>query len=861
MINKEREKLYLASLLHDIGKFYQRADTGSVQSSKYLKEFAKVESTFCPMFNSKYSHKHVLWTAQFIDDYKSIFQSITDYDISNIQNKDNLMMIASEHHLSKSQLSFLGQIVKEADCLSSGMDRDSDQAYKDSQDENSWDNFKKKRMTSILQTVLQVPQENTYWHLPIDKMTLSKDYFAKSSFDGNPNYEALWKEFNNEFKFIQSNDYKVFSETLYNLLFKYTTTIPSSTINFADVSLFDHLKTTAAIAICLYDYYQSINESKTTNNTNYKQKPFILIGGDFSGIQKYIYQIVSKYAAKNLKGRSFYLRLLSDCIVRYILNELDLFDANIIYNSGGSFYILAPNTQEVKDKLENCINTIEEKFFEKHKTALYVAIDYIEVSKGSLMNNKEYKNLSDTWEELFDKRDKKKQAKFASIINKDYKAFFEPLENEDLENKYRDSITGEAFDLNEKTYKEGDLRLKEITYQQIELGEQLRNTSLMIISNNKIPYWKSDVFFIQPLDLGFYYYFANDSNIKNLEESLKASIDMVDIVTFNGKDGNCDFMNTVNGTNNIFSLEFYGGNEHVGKHVPSFEDLLKDDGTFKRLGVLRMDVDNLGKIFQSGINKERATLSRYAALSRSFDYFFSGYLNTIWKEDKYREHSLIIYSGGDDLFIVGDWSAMIDMAERISKDFKEYTCENKNFSISGGVSLLNVKYPIMKGAEEAAIAEDTAKEHYVGDKDSNNKKEKNSFSFLLMPLNWEEEYPYVKILKDKLVELNYEDKLDSSFRSKILQHYANADIKGHKITNLKTYWMISYDLGRMKQRYKKEEDVKNIIDNCISEVCGNKKILNGNALDTNYHTLELWAMASRWAELEIRTKNNINKKL
>jgi CRISPR-associated protein Csm1 len=73
--------------------------------------------------------------------------------------------------------------------------------------------------------------------------------------------------------------------------------------------------------------------------------------------------------------------------------------------------------------------------------------------------------------------------------------------------------------------------------------------------------------------------------------------------------------------------------------------------------------------------------------------------------------------------------------------------------------------------------------------------------------------------------------------------------------------MISYDLGRMKQRYKKEEDVKNIIDNCISEVCGNKKILNGNALDTNYHTLELWAMASRWAELEIRTKNNINKKL
>jgi CRISPR-associated protein Csm1 len=851
MINKERNKVYLAALLHDIGKFYQRADTGSVESSKYLKDFSKVESTFCPMFNGRYSHKHVLWTTQFIDDYKAIFQNITGDEFTNIQDKDNLIMIAGEHHLQNNQLSFLGQIVKEADCLSSGMDRDSDQAYKDSQDESSWDSFKKKRMTSILQTILQVPQENSYWHLPLNKMNLSKDYFAKPSFSDNPDYETLWKEFNDEFKFIQTTDYKVFSETLYNLLFKYTTTIPSSTINFADVSLFDHLKTTAAITVCLYDYYKSINEDKTTN---FKQVPFILIGGDFSGIQKYIYQIISKYAAKNLKGRSFYLRLLSDCIVRYILNELDLFNANIIYNSGGSFYILAPNTQEVKEKLENCINTIEEKLFEKHKTALYVAIDYVEVSKGTLMNNKEYKNLADTWKELFDKRDKKKQAKFSSLISKDYKAFFEPLENEDLENKNRDSITGEAFDLNEKSHKEGDLKLKEITYQQIELGEQLRNTSLMIISNNKIPYWKSDVFCIQPLDLGFYYYFANDSDIKDLGESLKASIDMVNIVTFNGKDGNCDFMNTVNGTNNIFSLEFYGGNEHIGKHVPSFENLLEDNGTFKRLGVLRMDVDNLGKIFQSGINKERTTLSRYAALSRSFDYFFSGYLNTIWKEDKYREYSLIIYSGGDDLFIVGDWSAMIDMSERISKDFKEYTCENKNFSISGGVSLLNVKYPIMKGAEEAAIAEETAKNHYI--ENSNKEKiEKNSFSFLLMPLNWEEEFPYVKLLKDKLVSLNNEGKLDSSFRSKILQHYANAEIKEHKITNLKTYWMISYDLGRMKQRYKKEEDLKNIIDNCISEVCGNKKILNSNALNTNYHTLELWAMASRWAELEIRTKN------
>jgi len=36
-------------------------------------------------------------------------------------------------------------------------------------------------------------------------------------------------------------------------LLKYTGNIVSSTVNLPDVSLFDHLKTTAAIATCLYD--------------------------------------------------------------------------------------------------------------------------------------------------------------------------------------------------------------------------------------------------------------------------------------------------------------------------------------------------------------------------------------------------------------------------------------------------------------------------------------------------------------------------------------------------------------------------------------------------------------------------------
>ena len=79
-------------------------------------------------------------------------------------------------------------------------------------------------------------------------------------------------------------------------------------------------------------------------------------------------------------------------------------------------------------------------------------------------------------------------------------------------------------------------------------------------------------------------------------------------------------------------------------------------------------------------------------------------------------------------------------------------------------------------------------------------------------------------------------------------------MKKHQITRTKTYWMLTYDLSRMKTRSAGEE-VNNMIDNCIKEVCDkNKGKLNGELIHSDYHPLELWAFASRWAELEYRSK-------
>jgi CRISPR-associated protein Csm1 len=160
--------------LHDIGKFYQRADTGSVSTSRYLSPQNKVESTFLPLHKGIYSHKHCLWTAQFIDDHRDIFNQLS-IGLDDTQNVDNLLYLSAQHHLQKQQLSSLGQILKEADCLSSGMDRDSEEALKDDQDVTGWDQFRKKRMTSVLETIClgeaKLKEKKDWWHLPVAKIS------------------------------------------------------------------------------------------------------------------------------------------------------------------------------------------------------------------------------------------------------------------------------------------------------------------------------------------------------------------------------------------------------------------------------------------------------------------------------------------------------------------------------------------------------------------------------------------------------------------------------------------------------------------------------------------------------------------
>ncbi len=844
-----RDQIYLAALLHDIGKFYQRADSGAVNSSKYLKEETKnLEKIICPQFKGYSSHKHVLWTAQFILDFEKVFNNLVKKSsLTDLKVNQSLLHLAADHHLSANQISLEGRIIREADHLSSGMDRSTDDAFKDDQDEKSWDSFKTKRMVSIFEGILKDSHSHAF-HLPVEAMKLANSLMPSKQFAKNPDYETVWLNFINEFKFLQQENYRDFSETLLYLLYKYTCTIPSSTINFPDVSLFDHLKTTAAMAVCLYDWEME-NEHKP-------EDPFLLIGADFSGIQNYIYNILSKSAAKNLKGRSFYIKLLSDSIVTLMLQELNLFEANVIYNAGGGFFILAPNTKHVVQKLSELNHTIEEKIFEAHGTSLYVAIDSLTLSKATLLGQEGAPSIGDCWTMLFDKRDNKKSRRYSDKIIQNYGLFFEPGELGGI--TQRDAITGEeiseternVYSLEGKTVSPSDKKtevIREITYKQISLGRKLKEASIWVISRHPISYW-NDKDSINPGNLGIYYYFLSENDLKSKTEQLKSSADSVKIISINGNhNGLCDFLDpALQGSNNVYGFEFLGGNDFPSDKNgdPKLFDELAGDEGFRRLGILRMDVDNLGNIFKNGLKSSQSTFSRFAALSRNLDWFFKGYLNTIW-EKEFKQSTYIVYSGGDDLFIVGQWNACIAFAERIKEEFKLFTCQNDYLSISGGVAIVSPKFPIKKGADESAEAEKAAKNYNVD--------EKNAISFLGYALGWQKEYSVVKQVKDEILALLKSDKLPKSFISKLNSHYsltlAESQDKGKFTIPPRLFWLMAYDYSRMINRSTDPIAAK-LIDQCKKDVVIDK----WKNFET-YHAIQLWHLAARWAELEFRTNN------
>jgi CRISPR-associated protein Csm1 len=127
----------------------------------------------------------------------------------------------------------------------------------------------------------------------------------------------------------------------------------------------------------------------------------------------------------------------------------------------------------------------------------------------------------------------------------------------------------------------------------------------------------------------------------------------------------------------------------------------------RALATLKGDVDNLGLIFQRGL--DAPSFARMAALSRQLHGFFSVYLPWLCRAE-FRE-TYTVFAGGDDFFLIGPWRQQLQLARRLREDFARYVAANPEVHFSAGLAMTKPGLPVRHLARAGEEALGAAKEH------------------------------------------------------------------------------------------------------------------------------------------------------
>jgi CRISPR-associated protein Csm1 len=836
----EEKSLILGALFHDIGKFKQRG----VSQSERL--------------------KHQEYSSGFVNE---LFSNKLLTDLVYYHHREDL---------NKSNLNWkeraLAEIICEADNIASG-ERQPDPNVKKQQPLESIfskvDNIYNKKLNPRL--YLQDICELFYgeYKFPKTKEEIDLDKLEDK-------YANWWKAFEEEIKDINKDEL----ETIYYVLKKYLWCVPSSSYKTrSDVSLFEHSKITAAIAISMYRFLLEKFENDINKFTDYENRDeyrYQLVLADITGIQNYIYNIGYKGAAKALKGRSFYLQQMLENIAYYFLSKLDLPITNLIYSSGGKFYLFVPNTKSINERLINIQKEVEQAFLLEYNGSLGLVISNIEINGRDLDYNNEGKEhpISEKWDKLNGIAEKEKKRKISNNWNYD---IFKPsgpdgelikcaytnlplikkeilVQNRTLTQEVKldekstikflkHSFDGEIF---YQVFDEDTLSNDYISKEQFisqKLGNDLKHNFETLVLHEIIEGYSV-------LNLNSFYV-SKEYEYRNKFKAKEPRQFLINSLKINELKGEAQK-----------GFKFYGGDWKLGN---TYEEVVKKGEGFARLGVLRLDVDNLGKIFKDGFGKH-ATFGRVVQLSSMLDFFFSHYLNKIknfsWHpiyglSEKYNEYIYkvrelveIVYSGGDDVFIVGHWSILPDIAIWINDRFKEFTSFNDNFSISAGISLFDDKYPIYKAAFDAGEFEEKSKMKERKNKDNNIRKIKNGICFLdeKTPVSWKDFREIRSIVANfyRWINIGLKDgkKISKGLITRLYNIYYEYE-KGKYQNWAKWRWRAAYSLTRLANQYKDPYDKE--IKDFAAELFTSTK--------TEQELIQLLYIIAYWTDLLTRKEN------
>lgn len=542
--------------------------------------------------------------------------------------------------------------------------------------------------------------------------------------------------------------------------------------------------------------YKSFNHESGEDNQKFKY----LVKGDLSGIQEFIFTIPSEGAARMLKARSFIIQAINKIVLKNINDQIGEFQ--FIGDGGGSFLIGFKTEPEVKDI---------ERISKKINNAL---------KEYNLYLNLVVNEYSD-WKKTLQKIVKIEEfQKFQRIPPDDFLSFFESYKAKDYD---ADIMKWKCFARNlslAKGYKinainDLDFKIFEDAFSlagyqfklQEELGEDItpfnKNGNYLM---KDMPVWEAQ-------NLYYKKYLEKDEKILDLESNLQ-----------NSKTEKIKELKE----NDLIDLD----------HLELQAKFRTGTG---KLASLKLDVDNLGKTFREKFNCRKL----YQDASEAMSYFFGKHLLDIWNNEKFgsdipfKDNILIVFSGGDDCFLLGGWDAIFEFCLKLHKEFEIFV--NSKMTFSAGLIIVDAGYPIIRLAADAEEALEKAKE------------KKNSICLFGEVFNWQE-FDEIKDLVnklDKIVSNTDESKRENKALLQKIRLSARGyealmnSIKSKQLVNFQKVWNLTWFILRGVKKENRQE-----IDDLIVSKYHDAVI---KALSSKeYSSALVYPAAARWTELLTR---------
>jgi CRISPR-associated protein Csm1 len=444
--------------------------------------------------------------------------------------------------------------------------------------------------------------------------------------------------------------------------------------------------------------------------------------------------------------------MLTDALARWLLRRSGMPAINLIYSGGGRFFALLPYIDDGDASLAEAQRALDRLLLKHHDGALYLSTGWAHLSAQDFTSPDRF---SSRWQAVTAATGAAKRSRYATLPDDElFMSVFEPRmhgEQEELalrrserdevgedqdENRGAASALGQSFEQFSRRLAQADYLLVSVIpptpgppagFDAVlgELGLQVEP----VLADELGQQWRGGE---PPSEVDY----AVLQGMRSAPEARE--------LTFLRRQWGCPVVGSLRFTVNVTPMLNDG-------HQPATFDRLQEaaaaDGAIKRLGVLRMDVDDLGALFAEGFRDpqtkaSRASLARVASLSFALGLYFEGWVGELCARVNHEvvteipsderghfdrvEAVYAVYSGGDDLFIVGRWDVLPALAHAIQTDLTRYTAGIASIHLSAGITLHSGKYPLYQAAEEAKEALDRAK----------GLEGKAAVCFLGYPLKW-----------------------------------------------------------------------------------------------------------------------------